>query len=98
MNKNNNIFNNFNGSIKTLYYNGIENELASIDKRLVDKTYIIVKKIAEISECLDSDKYSDIEDMLLNNQIECAECFFEAGFRKAMNLMLDTLAGGVTPQ
>lgn len=95
MNNNNNIFNSFNSSIRQLYINGIENELADLDKELSDKTYTIAKKIGKMTGCTDSDKYSDIEDMLFDIQIESGMSFFEAGFRQAMNLMMDTLVGGV---
>ena len=86
--------NNYTGTIKRLYAYGLDNELESIDKKVSDKTTSTAKQIAKITGCTDSDKCDDISELLLDVQVESSLQFYDAGFRKAMNIMLDLLAGG----
>lgn len=82
------------GAIKRLYAYGLDNELETIDKRVSDKTTSATKSIAEIADCTNSDTIDEISELLLGVQIECAANFYEAGFRKAMDIMLDVMYGG----
>lgn len=86
--------NNYSGTIKRLYAYGLDNELEGIDKKVSDKTTSTAKQIAEIVGCTYSDIIDDISELLLDVQVESSAVFYEAGFRKAMNIMLDLLAGG----
>lgn len=86
--------NNYTGAIKQLYAYGLENELAGVDAEISDKFNSVFKTIVETTNCAQSDVRLGIEEILANAQNECAEIYYEAGFRKAMNIMFDALIGG----
>lgn len=86
--------NNYIGTIKRLYAYGLDNELEGIDKKVSDKITSVAKQISDITGCTGSDIIDDISELLLDVQVESSAVFYEAGFRKAMNIMLDLLAGG----
>lgn len=84
--------NNFNGAIKGLYtdmvvsscsndINELENECSQINKNTIKK----------LESWVVDDKKNEVEDLVLDVAYSCAEKFFELGFKKAMNIMLDTL-------
>ncbi len=84
--------NNFNQTISQLYSNGFINEYSDIEKELL---MIIQPSIDKMKEQVEDSMKIEVEDLVREAVFNYAEKYFEVGFCKAMNIMLDTLVGGV---
>lgn len=86
---------NFKGTIKSLYTDMVvfscSNDINELEKECSQLNRNTIK---ELESWVKDDKKKEVEDLVLDVAYSCAERCFELGFKKAMNIMLDTLIDG----